>query len=226
VQTDVLINTSRRGNELRYVTTHFRDLQGLRLVPLWVVLLALCALATSNSLPSWQLATAAFTSVVLSFGWLVWSKRWYERRFGVVTSPEQRIPSGIISILHPEPKPRSGNYSGVQAILFLLNALYIVPGLFLRSERHFEQFGLIALAFVVLPRCRLPASDSAWIRLRQVLSIAASILIFAIYLSYVFGRLGKLSYVPAICAILLSLDLYDHWLFTRLLSGSSADSYE
>ena len=39
MNTDALLAASHGGDELRYVTEHFRDLQGLRLAPVWVLLM-------------------------------------------------------------------------------------------------------------------------------------------------------------------------------------------
>jgi hypothetical protein len=223
MHTNMLLNTSRRGVELQYVTTHFRDLQGLRLAPLWAALLALTGLATSTNLLRWQLAAMALTIILFSLGWLVWSGRWYERRYGVVRDPEPIISSGIISIMHPEAKPRTGNDSGFKAVYFLLVALWIVPELFARFDRGMgSNFSLMLVMFIVLPKCFYSASGNTLIRIRQGLSIGGSIFICGMFPSYLFSWLGKWPYLAAICTTLLLLDLYDHWLFTRLLRGESA----
>jgi hypothetical protein len=41
MQTAALHDVSSQGQELRYLTAHFRDLQGLRMAPFWLELLVL-----------------------------------------------------------------------------------------------------------------------------------------------------------------------------------------
>ncbi len=232
MQTDAMLGMSLRGEELRYVTAHFRDLQGLRTAPLWAELLILAGMASSDVLSRQHLVATALAIILLNFAWLFWSRRFYERRFGVVTAPERPVPSGLISIMHPEVPPSPGvrdygNRSGHQAVIFFLYALYLVPEIFRRFDHRSGQFGLLAVAFFLLPRCFFPAPANGLIRLRRTLSFAGSMIILAVYLSYLFAQVGKWPYLAALFATLLLLDIYDHWLLTRLLrSGSAEASYE
>jgi hypothetical protein len=222
MQTEALLATSRRGEELRYVTEHFRDLQGLRTASAWASLLALCGAAMAPPLVHWHLPGIALAIVLLNIGWLFWSGGWYRRRYGVVTSPERAVPSGIISIMNPEIRPRAAR-SGYLPVSFLLLALYSLPMFFRRFNAiHAGQSGLLAVALILLPRCFYAAPANGLIRLRRLFTIAGSIAICAIYLNYLFARVGKWPYLAAICATLLLLDLYDHWLLTRLLSGGAS----
>ena len=45
MQTATLSDASSQGQELRYLTAHFRDLQGFRMAPFWGALLVLTSLA-------------------------------------------------------------------------------------------------------------------------------------------------------------------------------------
>jgi hypothetical protein len=40
---DALLTSTTRGEELSYVTKHFRDLQGMRMAPAWAALLLLAS---------------------------------------------------------------------------------------------------------------------------------------------------------------------------------------
>ena len=229
MRTDALANTDERSEELRYVTTHFKDLQGLRLAPIWTAFLTLSSAGPSlHRLPPWQRLTAALAIFLPGLALSVWSHRWYTRRYGFVKRPEPVISSGFNSILHPEPQSRgTRDRSGVLFRCFLV-VMLIVPHLFQRFDGHSgsETFPLLLMIFV-LPRCLYATNSTALIRVRRILSIAASVVICAMYVTFLLIRSGKWSDLAGVYALLLLLDLYDHWLFTRLLNGGSAGhSYE
>jgi hypothetical protein len=50
MQAATLSEASGQGQKLRYLTAHFRDLQGLRMAPFWAALLLLTSLAKTSSL--------------------------------------------------------------------------------------------------------------------------------------------------------------------------------
>ena len=102
MQTAALNDVSSQRQELRYLTAHFRDLQGLRMAPLWLGLLVLTSLAKTGSFSRGHLAWAAAALIAAQFGWLHLGGLWYERRYGVVKEPDTAVPSGLISIMHPE----------------------------------------------------------------------------------------------------------------------------
>src|SRR5580698_8360081 len=102
MQTSTLSEASSNGQELHYLTAHFRDLQGLRMAPFWGALLVLTSLARTGSFLRGHLAWAAFVLIVAHFGSAHLIGRWYERRYGVVKEPEIPVSSGMISIMHPE----------------------------------------------------------------------------------------------------------------------------
>jgi hypothetical protein len=226
VQTNVLLDASRRGEELRYVTAHFRDLQGLRMAPFWAALMLLTCLETLSPHPQPHLAMVAFAIVLCTLPWVYWSGRWYERRYGVVTAPEMPVRSGMISIMNPEPPLSRGpnyQYFGMQAIIFLIWALSLAPEIFRHGRGNPSGFILLTVAFLVVPRCFYRAPDVAIIRFRRVLSVTSLVAIFAASLGFQFGRVGIWPYMMAMCTVFLLLDLYDHWLLTHLLSGPSVE---
>ncbi len=229
MRTDILANTDERSEELRYVTTHFKDLQGLRIAGMWAAFLILSTTEPSiHRLPLWQRAAAGLAFVLFGFAWLVWSNRWYKQRYGLVQNPEPAVSSGIISIFHPEPQPqRARNHNGFPALYLLFVGMYIVPGLFARFDsRSGSIFGIQAVIFFVLPRCLYRTSGLVLVRLRRALCMSGAVVICGIYGSYLFTDIGAGAYLAIVCAVLLLLDLYDHWLFTRLLHGGPEHSYE
>jgi hypothetical protein len=221
--TEALIDDSQHGQELRYVTTHFRDLQGLRMAPYWAVLMVMSSMESSITFRKWPLGFVALAFTAAQFGWLYWSGRWYEQRYGVVKNPDFPVRSGLISIMNPEKRPpRSPNYQqryGQGAVLFLIWALGIMPDTFHRPGESSWRLILLLMAFQIVPRCFYPVTSNWSIRLRRIFSCAALLTIAGIYFSYRFARMDFWISLVLQLAILLSLDLYDHWLLNRLLSG-------
>ena len=228
MQAATLSHASSRGQELRYLTAHFRDLQGLRMAPFWGALLVLTRLAKTGSFTRWHLTWAAVVLIAAQFGWLHLSGRWYERRYGVVKEPdpaELQVRSGLISIMHPEPppqrtgNPRYGYLSGTLAGVSLTYALMYVPEMFLG---HSAQPGLLAVLVAapqVAPRCFYPVTNNWSVLLRRIFAAATLIAMVGIYLEYRFARIDLLTWMALLSSFLLLLDLYDHWLFNHLLSG-------
>ena len=139
MQTDALLATTRRGDELRYVTEHFRDLQGLYLAWVWAGLLVLCFLRSSTLLSRAHIVIVAVSIVVLflSLG-VPYIHAWYER-YGVVKSRALGISqSNPLSILEINPAPRlgasglSGRCLGFRVVLLELvfSAAWIHTGVF------------------------------------------------------------------------------------------------
>ena len=226
---EALADSDRRSVELRYLTTHFKDLQGLRLAPFWTAVLILsCAALAIHRILLWERATAAIAIVLVGLATLVWSNGWYDHHYGRVIRSKPMIASGFISILHPEARPGELQNHSAGFVTYILMALFISPQLFHRFDGRFgSHFGMLCVIIFVVPRCLYSTTDNTLIRLRRVLSIAGATCVSAMYLCYLFALLGIWSYLAGVCAILLVLDLYDHWLFTRLLSGGPAErSYE
>ena len=225
MQTAALNDVSSQGQELHYVTAHFRDLQGLRMAPFWGALLVLTILAKTGSFSGVQLAWAAAVLIAAQFGWLYFGGRWYERHYGVVKEPEPPIPSRLISITHPEVTPQratAGRYaylSGIFSVLFLIWALRYVPGIFLGHNAQPGTLAMLAAAYQIFPRCFHPITNNWFIFLRRVLAASALIAMVGIYLEYRFARMDLLTWMALLLSILLLLDLYDHWLLNHLLDN-------
>jgi hypothetical protein len=227
----ILVDASSPGQELRYVTAHFRDLQGLRMAPFWAALLVLTQFARFHSFPRGHLGWAAGILTAMQFGWLHVSGRWYERTYGVVKEPEPAVPSGLISILHPEPRrpaASNGSYgyrSGQFAILFLIWALTLLPDIFLGGHGHRSaaQLAILLAAFQVAPRCFYPVITDWSVRLRRIFAAIAVIAIIGFYLGYLLAQIDLWNWMATLLGLLLTLDLYDHWLLNHLLGGDFAE---
>ena len=228
MQAATLSDASSGDQELRYLTAHFRDLQGLRMAPFWLALLVLTNLAKISSFSRGHLAWAAAVVIAAQFGWLHLGGLWYDRRYGVVKEPEPPVPSGLISIMHPESRQnplarRYGYLSGVNAVLCLLWAFTFVPDLFLGHRPQPGMFALLVATFQVFARCICPVTDNWSVVLRRVLATTAMIAMIGIYFDYRFARMDLLTWMALMFSFLLLLDLYDHWLLSHLLNGDFAE---
>jgi hypothetical protein len=222
MQAEVLLDTSERSKELRYVTLHFQSLQGLRSAPCWLSFLFLAGIAESRVLSSRTMAWVGFGIATLNFGGYFAIGNWYSRRFGIVKKPEAAVPSGLISIMNPEVRTRAVSYNQSQTVIFMFYVLDMTPQLFRRVDHQSGLFCLFAITFAVLPRLMYSSSSLGLVRLRRVASIAAAATIGLTYLSYRCGPAGRWQLLEVLFATLLLLDLYDHWLLTRLLSGPTS----
>ena len=228
-----LNDISGQGPELRYLTAHFRDMQGLRMAPFWGALLVLTSLAKANSISRVHLAWAAVACTASQFGWLYLSGRWYERRYGVVKEPDIPIRSGLISILHPEAPPqRTGNryygyFSGVFAVLFLIWTLTLVPGIFLGHNAQPGTLAMMVTAYQIAPRCFYPVTRNWSVHLRRVFAVAAVLTLIGTFTGYQLARMSLWTWMAVLLSVLLILDLYDHWLLNHLLgSDFMEESFE
>jgi len=225
MQAATLNDVSGQGQELRYLTAHYRDLQGLRMAPFWVALLVLTSLAKANSFSRGHLAWAAVTCTAAQFGWLHLSGRWYERRYGVVKEPDIPVRSGLISILHPEAPPqRTGNrrygyLSGVFAVLFLIWALTLVPGIFLGHNAQPGTLAMLVTAYQIVPRCFYHVTKNWSVILRRVFAVTAVLTMIVTFINYQLAQMSLWTWMAVLLSVLLLLDLYDHWLLNHLLGS-------
>jgi hypothetical protein len=74
-----------------------------------------------------------------------------------------------------------------------------------------------------LPPCCYPTPSSPFIRLRRALYIAGSATIFFTVGSVPFLHPSEWLVISGICATLLLLSLYDHWLLHHLFHGGTAE---
>jgi hypothetical protein len=228
MQAATLSDASSQGQELHYLTAHFRDLQGLRMAPFWAALLVLTSLKRTGSFSGVHLAWAAGLLIAAQFGWLYLGGRWYERRYGVVKESEPPIHSGPISIMPSEARParsanplarRYGYLSGVNDVLFLVWSLTFVPDMFLGHHAQPGLFAALLAAYQVFPRCVYAVTSNWSILLRRILAVTALIAMVGIYLEYRFAWIDLCTWMALLLSFLLLLDLYDHWLLNHLLSS-------
>jgi hypothetical protein len=190
-----------REQDLRYLTQHFQDLQGLKTLPIFAAFgLLLCFLPGR---PTAEILWVFFGALVLGVFLMARTQRWYETRFGLVrdtrTKPEMRegfLPSYLI--------------------LFLLM-------IFLASRPGKHPDGAIFLVVVnmlLLPKCFFRTPKNGWVQLRRWLYVASTAglvsLITFIALLHVSHRSLQLI-LAAYCAVFVLLGLYDHWLLGYLV---------
>jgi len=104
-------------------------------------------------------------------------------------------------------------------------AVTIMPDTFHKTGESWRLV-MFLMAFQVVPRCYYPVTSNWSIRLRRVLACAALLTTTGIYFSYRFARIGFWIFLASQFAILLLLDLYDHWLLNHLLSCSPIEEVE
>ncbi len=233
MQAATINDVSSQGQYLRYLTAHFRDLQGLRMVPLWASLLVLTSLAKTGSFSRGHLAWAAFACVAAEFGWLHLIGGWYGRRYGIVEEPDVAVPSGLISILNPQVTPRRadnrryGYLSDASAVLSLIYALALVPEIFLGHNAQPGTLALLVMVYHVLPRCLYPVPRDGSVLLRRLFAMTAVIAMIGTFICYRFDQMVLRTCVTVLLSLLLLLDLYDHWLLNHLLDRDfTGQSYE
>lgn len=217
------LNTSQRLQELGYVTSHFENLQGLRSAPCWLAFLLLTGIAAGGVLPGKYLMWAALGIALTNFGVYVAVGHWYSRRFGVVKRPDLAVSSGLISIMHPEvrtPPAKSYSRSSYDAI-FMIWILGMGPSLFRLVDRDSGAFCLIVVANALLPRV-WSASEMGLLRVRRYAASAGALILCSTYFVLLHSLDGRWHFLEVLFTTLLMLDLYDHWLLTRLLSGPTA----
>src|ERR1700733_4809524 len=212
MQTATLSDASSQGQELRYLTAPFRDLQGLRMAPFWGALLVLTSLAKTGSFSRGHLAWAAVVLIAAQFGWVHLCGRWYERRYGVVKEPESPVPSGLISIMHPEApignplRRRYGYLSDVNAVLFLLWAFTFVPDMFLGHHTRPGLFAALLAVYQLFPRCIYPVTSNWSVLLRRIFATTALIVMIVTFINYCFARMDLLTWMAVLFSVLLLLD--------------------
>ncbi|HMH16135.1 MAG TPA: hypothetical protein VK578_23765 [Edaphobacter sp.] len=213
----VLEGSSYNG-ELQYVTQHFRELQGLQMVPFWMTAIVLSLLEYAHAVTRWQAVTLFLSLVALSIVLAAFVGRWYRRHYGFVAQREERLPSQLISITRTDqriPKERSKWFV---LSLFFVFALMFFP-LLLHSYRNYSNFGLLTLIFFVLPKTSLDYARSTSLRRRQILAIGCGVALIIIQIFYDLGHLDRWAFVAASASVLMVGSLYDHWLLKRLLGG-------
>jgi hypothetical protein len=228
MHTDALPATTRRAEELRYVTEHFGDLQGLYFAWLWAGLLLLFVLRAPGRISREYLliGTVSLFALFLLVG--IPSIRARYRRYGVVeTRDPQMVQPKPLSILDTSPAPRRS--PGLLWAWLGIFAVFVGAGLFRDLDRYRGALNLWFVLWLTVPKCFYPVPANGFIHLRRFLYIAGSATIFFTILSVPIVPLFHSSrwLLPEIvCATLLVLSLYDHWLLNHLLSARPEVSYE
>ena len=217
---DAALQQCVENDELRYVTQHFQELQGLRLAPVWMSFIVLSILEYAHVVTRWKALVLILGLVVLALALSASAGRWYRLHYGFVAPrhPGERVPSQLISIMQPDQRTASRRSNWFMVCLFLVFGLWLAP-LFAHSYRNYSNFGLLTLIFFVLPKTRLVCAGSIPLRAKQLLAIGGSVALIILQIFYDLERLDTWTGVGASAAVVLSGCLYDHWLLNRLLCG-------
>jgi hypothetical protein len=205
--TDALLTSTTRGEELSYVTRHFRDLQGMRMAPAWAALLLLAIVSASIGLSRGHVAGVGILIIALFFAvWLPWSGAWYKRHYGLVAN------------LAPQYVP------GLSWAMIAFLVVFVGTGIFGRLDAYRGVLNMWICLLFTLPVCFYPAPASIPIRLRRALYIVGTLAIFSTIGSVPFLHESKWLLLAVITATLLLLNLYDHWLLNQLLTRNQPES--
>jgi hypothetical protein len=225
MEADAVLATTRRGEELRYVTEHFRDMQGMRTAPVWAALLLLSGLSAYIRLSRWHAVDLAICIFVLFVAvWLPWSNALYKRRYGMVANATPQPKP--LSILDPNPTPRWHSSGYLWAMLILL-AVFIGTSLFRGLDMYRGALNLWIVLLFTLPRCFYSTPANGFIRFRRALYITGSSIIFTAIAAIPFlhaPHSAKWPLLETISATLLILSLYDHWLLNTLMTGGHREA--
>lgn len=213
MHSDALLAASRRGEELRYVTEHFRDLQGLRSVTLWIASLLLAGLAAMTRLSHRQYVGMTVLVLLLFFAvWRPWIDRWYKRHYGTVMGTSSQSDTLRIYLL----------------MLFLL--AMVVAGVLFGSLKSYLAYPGLWPVFLALPAWfwptmlfTLPGSlqtASIPIRVHRLLYMAGNLAVLFLIVSFPFLHLSAYLVNAILSGTFLALSLYDHWLLNYLLTGN------
>ncbi len=202
----VMLGSGRRGEELRYVTQHFDDLQGLRLAPLLLYLMSLPLIKSAHfSSRANDLVMVGGVAVFLAsfFG----MNRWFQSRYGFVVRPAAAFTK------------RSPWRTRLFLLLYLVAAGLAITGFILRPQAP-GAWGAVVPAWVLLsPRCFEPVPASGVLVTRRVLYAAALLVVLTVSIWDWFGHPVKWMTLQSLVVSLLVLALYDHWLLDTVLRG-------
>jgi hypothetical protein len=227
---NLALSELQRGDELRYVTQHFTDLQGLRMAPVFAAFLLLAVLEQTHAVTQQQALLLLLGLSLLVLAWVFYAGRWYRRRYGLVTPREEdrayaQVPSPVLSILATEPAARRPAWTTKGWFLFCsaMLVLFLAPLFQHRSDARYNVTGLVALVVFLLPKALYSNGPSPLTRGRKLLAIGGMAAIALLHVYYLFGRLDALLYAESTSAVMLLACLYDHWLLDRLLIGPRAE---
>ncbi len=227
MQSETLIATTRRGEELRYVTEHFRDLQGLYFASVWAGLLMLVLLCSPTRPSGIHLLFVFGIAALFPLVGVPLAHAWYKRYGMVKGTPEIQYPRPL-SILDTSP-PRRRYAPGLVVVMSGIWIVFTGTILFHRLDEYRAALNLWIVLVLTVPRCFYPAPAIPSIQLRRVLYITCSAIIFFSVLSVPFmGPLHSSGWLllEIVCATLLVLSLYDHWLLSHLLRARPEAFYD
>lgn len=188
-----------REQELWYLTQHFQDLQGLKIVAFFV---AVGAVLLLPSRPVAQLVWATCGVLVLAAFGVVWLGGWYGVRYGLVRSGRTK------------PEMRAGF---LPTYLFLFLAMLVLS---LRSDVHGGVTVLwVSVMIALLPKCFFRTPKNVWVELRQWLYSFGVVGLTGLIGYAALGHVGHGAVrviLATYCVVFVLLGLYDHWLLGRL----------
>jgi hypothetical protein len=196
-------SAGRRAEELGFAAQHFSDLQGLKVVPLFAVLLVSLTLPhhifARASVPEILTGLATFAS--LSIAWILCIASWYRRQYGFAKQKTER----------PETLP------GLRLAMVLVLVCMVMPILFTRGLDSRPTELLIIVVTMLLPRAFLVIPDSSLLSWRRLFYRLAAALLTGLLLAADLVPSLRLAALYSVVTIVLLLSLYDHWLLGNLL---------
>lgn len=216
---------TKRGEDLRYVTEHFQDLQGAGLAPLWAFILVFFSFGFERG-SGRAILTTAIAAVVVAVISHLWARNWYCNRYGVVinpassrsTPPSKPSPTDagrpilFLQVSHAA----SWNLQAVLAVLIFGPALAAVFFRPFDSETVLISGVVVATVPVLLPRCLDTAPNTAT-RLRKMLYSTSLAAIVALSAWSFFGGLDGRWLWASGAGCCLFVAVYDHWLLDHVL---------
>lgn len=228
----------RRGRELRYLTEHYRDLQGLVQAPVWAFIALIGVWANAwTGLSGTLLWLKWLVVIVLGLAlakWPLWTRDWYERRYGVVwTADEEDGGVEMISLLGGEAEAAVARRRRRQRRRWVLAAVvavaFYVPALWLGGANHMLAKGWAGFAYlyamplvIYLGPVMLESSTGCvWGNWRRTFYGTAGLVLLLGDLLFMAGRMKSTWTLAVVGGVMLLVSLHDHWLFTRLLGGGA-----
>ncbi len=229
----------RRGRELRYLTEHYRELQGLIDAPIWAFIMLVGVwsnrLSSVHGLWLWLMWSAPMVVGVALAKLHLWTRDWYEQRYGVVWTADGGKEEGIelISLLHGENEIVRERWSRRKKQRFWIAAIaavvFYLPGFWLHGiggSQHASWVGLCFL-FVWPPVAYLGpvlfeqtggCGPAMW---RWVVYAASILALLGGDLLFLSGKVTGTWTLVFVGGVMLVVSLHNHWLFTRLLGGGA-----
>ncbi len=201
-----LMMLRERGEDLRYVTQHFQDLQGLGLAPFWAFVLASWLFGFTRSSGRAILATI-LTSVLVVVISQLWARKWYTHRYGVVIKPASA----------------KSQYTSPWQVLLIVLILGLGIGTMLFRLFDYNNAILPVLVLsvpILLPRCFDRAASSGAL-LRRMLYAASLAAVLTLSAWSSFGGLGGRWLLANMAGCCLLLSIYDHYLLDRILRSGT-----